>query len=150
MKKNTARLAMVSTAFVCLVTVRTAFGHVTVGPRYSTPGAELTYSVRVPTERPSATVRVEAEFPAEVVVVAFDSVTGWTIETKKNTDGKIVGAVWSGGSVPRGESVRFRFTAHNPAQETTLAWKMVQIHADGSRVEWAPDTIVGAPPSRAE
>ncbi len=150
MKKNTARFAMISTAFVCLVTVRTAFGHVTVGPRYSAPGAELTYSVRVPTERPSATVRVEAEFPAEVVVVAFDSVSGWTIETKKNTDGKIVGAVWSGGSVPRGESVRFRFTAHNPTQETTLAWKMVQIHADGSRVEWAPDTIVGAPPSRAE
>ena len=150
MKTNTARFVMVSTAFVCLFIVRTASGHVTVAPRYSDPGAELTYSVRVPTERPGATVRVEAEFPAEVVVVAFDPADGWTIETKKNADGKIVGAVWSGGSVPRGESVRFRFTANNPTQETTLAWKMVQIHADGSRVEWAPETIVGAPPSRLE
>ena len=84
------------------------------------------------------------------IVVAFDPADGWTIETKKNTDGKIVGAVWSGGSVPRGESVRFRFTERNPTQETTVTWRMVQIHADGSRVEWAPDTIVGAPPSRPE
>ena len=72
MKKTTARFMMASTALVCLFTVRTAFGHVTVAPRYSDPGAELTYSVRVPTERPGATVRVEAEFPAEVVVVVFD------------------------------------------------------------------------------
>ena len=150
MKIDIARFLTITTACVFLFTVRTAFGHVTVAPRYSAPGTELTYTIRVPTERQSATVRVEAEFPSEVVVVGFEPESGWTIETKKNADGKIVGAVWSGGPLPRGESVRFRFTAHNPTQETTLAWKMVQIHADGSRADWSPDTIVGAPPSGAE
>ncbi len=150
MKNNTARLLIIITAGVFLFTARTAFGHVTVAPRYSAPGVELTYTIRVPTERESDTVRVEAEFPSEVVVVGFEPVSGWTIETKKNADGKIIGAVWSGGSLPRGESVQFRFTARNPTQETTLGWKMVQIHADDSRANWSPDTIVGAPPSGAE
>ncbi len=150
MKKNSARFLILATTFVFLSTVRTASGHVTVAPRYSAPGQELTYTIRVPTERQSATVRVEAEFPSDVVVVSLEPESGWTIEPSKDTDGNIVGAVWSGGSVPRGESVRFRFTARNPTEETTIGWRMVQIHADESRAEWAPDTIVGAPPSETE
>ena len=150
MKTNTALFLMATAAFVSLFTVRTAFGHVTVAPRYSPPGEELTYTIRVPTERQSDTVRVEAEFPSEVVVVDFEPESGWTIEAKTDAEGRIVGAVWSGGSLPRGETVRFRFTARNPTDETTIGWKMIQIHADGSRANWAPDTIVGAPPSGSE
>ncbi len=150
MKKNSAQFLMVTAAFVFMFTVRTALGHVTVAPRYSAPSQELTYTIRVPTERQSGTVRVEAEFPSDVVVVSLEPESGWTIETRKDTDGNIVGAVWSGGPLPRGETVRFRFTARNPSEETTIGWKMVQIHADGSRADWAPDTIVGAPPARTE
>lgn len=150
MNKTTARFLMLSTAFVFLFAARTALGHVTVAPRYSAPGEDVTYTIRVPTERPSDTVRVEAEFPSEVIVLDINPQSGWTIETRKDTDGRIIGAVWSGGSIPRGESVRLSFTAHNPTQETTISWKMVQIHADGSRVEWAPDTIVGSRTSGAD
>ncbi len=150
MKRNCARYLTVATAFVFLFTVRAALGHVTVAPRYSAPGQEQTYTIRVPAERQSATVRVEAEFPSDVVVVGLEPESGWSIETKQDADGRIIGAVWSGGPLPRGETVRFRFTARNPTEETTIGWKMVQIHADGSRADWAPDTIVGAPPSETE
>ena len=135
---------------VLLLAAQSAAGHVTMRPRYSPPGESDTYTVRVPTERQSATVRLEAEFPSEVVVEDFEPESGWTVETKKNADGKVIGVVWSGGSIPPGESMQFHFTVRNPTQETTLVWKMVQIHADGSRAEWAPNTIVGAPSSGAE
>jgi len=142
---NAKHLTIPASVFLLLLTSQSALGHVTVAPRYSSPGESVTYTVRVPTEGQSPTVGLQAEFPAEVVVIDLEVVEGWTIEPLMDADGKTIGAVWSGGSIPRGESVQFRFTGSNPAQETTLEWRMVQILEDGSRVQWAPDTIVGAP-----
>jgi hypothetical protein len=51
-----------------LLVAPTAFGHVTISPGESPSGLEQTYVMRVPTERDSPTVRIEAEFPAEVTV----------------------------------------------------------------------------------
>ena len=44
------------------VTIRIAYGHVTIQPKQSTAGATETYSMRVPTEKFVPTVRVEVEF----------------------------------------------------------------------------------------
>jgi uncharacterized protein YcnI len=142
--------AIPASMFLLSLISQSALGHVTVAPRYSPPGESVTYSVRVPSERQSPTVGLEAEFPVEAMVIDFEFAEEWTIEPLTDADGKIIGAVWSGSSIPRGESVQFRLTARNPAQETTLVWRMVQILEDGSRVQWAPDTIVGAPESEAQ
>lgn len=62
-------LAKILTSFVAVlfaigITATAALAHVIVPPRESAVGASQTYTVRVPAERNTATVRIEAEFPA--------------------------------------------------------------------------------------
>ena len=117
-------------------TAATAFAHVTVQPRQSAAGTSEKYTMRVPTERATPTVRVEIEFPAEVTVLRFEPKPGWTIEEKKDAAGKIVAAILSGGSIGPRESSQFVFEARNPSQAAKLSWKVVQIYEDGTRSEW--------------
>lgn len=120
-----------------------ALGHVTISPRESQAGSEQQYTMRVPTERDAPTTRIEAEFPEAVSVVRIDRKEGWEVETRMGADGGVIGAVWSGGSIPPGQAEEFGFLAENPTGETTLTWRVIQIHADGSRAEW-----IGEPGSR--
>jgi YD repeat-containing protein len=113
-----------------------ALAHVTISPRESLVHKDEQYTMRVPTERESPTVQIEAEFPSEVSVTGVDSKEGWTIELRRNADGRIIGAVWKDGSIAPGQTEQFGFAARNPAKETTLVWKVIQIHSDGVRAEW--------------
>ncbi len=61
---------------------------------------------------------------------------GWKLELRKDTAGKLVGAVWSGSKIGPREVAEFTFTARNPNEETKLEWKVVQVYEDGSRSEW--------------
>jgi uncharacterized protein YcnI len=92
--------------------------------------------MRVPTERQSSTVRIELEVPNAVTVVSIAPASGWKIEEKKDPQGKIVGVIWSGGSIPFAEYREFVFEAKNPSTETKLGWKVIQIYEDGTRSEW--------------
>jgi uncharacterized protein YcnI len=127
-------------SFVCLFTltftIGTAYGHVTVRPREAVAGASQKYTMRVPTEKAVATVRIEIEFPAEIEITSVDEAPGWKIETKKDASGKPASAVWSGASIPPKQVAEFTFIARNPREETKLVWKVVQIYEDGSRSEW--------------
>jgi len=125
-----------SVVLLMLVVVSSAFGHVRVSPRESAAGATQKYTMSVPTERQSPTVRIEATFPASVTVLSFGAAAGWKVEGKKDGDGRIVGAVWSGGSIPFAESVDFSFEAKNPVAAGRLEWKVIQIYQDGTRSEW--------------
>lgn len=119
-----------------LAVAATAFGHVRVSPRESTAGAAQKYTMSVPTERQSPTVRIEATFPASVTVTSLGVTPGWKVEERKDGDGRIIGAVWTGGSIPFAESAEFSFEARNPAAPTRLEWKVIQIYQDGTRSEW--------------
>lgn len=131
-------------ALTALLLVQTAvFAHVTIAPRESGTGAEQRYTVRVPTERDTPTVRIEAKFPDELFVASVDAKNGWRVETTVAPDGRIVSAVWSGGRIAPHESDAFTIVARNPARETTLVWDVVQLHEDGTRAEW-----IGAQGSR--
>ncbi|HJU09762.1 MAG TPA: DUF1775 domain-containing protein [Candidatus Binataceae bacterium] len=112
------------------------FGHVTVRPRESVAGTSEKYTMRVPTERSSPTVRIEVEFPDSVETSGFDPKPGWTIEYSKNASGKITHAVVSGSTIAPRESAEFTFNAKNPPGESTLVWKVIQIYQDGTRSEW--------------
>ena len=113
-----------------------AFGHVRITPRESAAGATERYTMRVPTEQQSSTVRIELAVPAAVTVMSFTAAPGWKIEEKKDGQGKIIGAVWSGGSIPFAEYKEFTFDAKNPSTEMKLEWKVIQIYEDGTRSEW--------------
>ena len=135
MKISTRNLAIATTLGILLV-VQGAFAHVTISPRESSAGATETYSMRVPTERDSATIRIEAEFPMGLTVSDFEPKDGWAVEPTTNPEGYVVNVVWSGGSIPPEQAEEFTFTVQNPEAATTLVWRVVQTHADGSTAEW--------------
>jgi uncharacterized protein YcnI len=135
--------AKLATPILLILAVGAARAHVTVQPKESTAGATQKYTMRVPNEKSVPNVRVEAEFPAGVEIIAVDQKAGWTIELKKDSAGRITGAVWSGGSLAPRDIVDFGISAKNPNQETKLTWKVVQVYEDGSRSEWT-----GPPGSR--
>ena len=151
MRRTTqARLATLATLLLLQTAV---LAHVTIAPRESATSVEQRYTVRVPTERDTPTVRIEAQFPGELFVVSIDAKDGWRVETTAGADGRIASAVWSGGRIAPHESDTFTVVARNPAREATVVWRVVQIHEDGSRAEWvgeqgsrnpAPITIIRA------
>jgi uncharacterized protein YcnI len=113
-----------------------AQAHVTVWPKTSSVGAYEKYSVRVPNEKDSPTVRVELEYPAAITALYFERKAGWTVEHRRDSKGKIISTVWTGGSIAPEEFAEFQIIARNPAQAGELVWKAVQFHVDGSRSEW--------------
>ena len=113
-----------------------AEAHVAVLPKESAAGATEKYTMRVPDEKNIPTVRMEAEFPAAAEVISLDAKEGWKIEPKKDSSGKIVGAIWSGGSIAPREIAEFSFQARNPNEETKLVWKVIQVYEDGTKSEW--------------
>jgi uncharacterized protein YcnI len=120
---------------ILIVTISTAYGHVTVQPKQSATGAIEKYTLRVPTEKFVSTVRVEVEFPANLNVSSFEPKSGWKIEEKRDAAGKLVGVVLTG-SIPTGESAAFTFSARNPSSEGKLFFKAIQIYEDGTKSEW--------------
>lgn len=119
-----------------LLTLATASAHVVVLPRTAAAGTTVHYTMRVPTEKNVATVRLEAEFPSAVEITSVEEKDGWKIELKKDPSGKIIGATWSGSSIAPHDIAEFSISARNPDQESDLVWKIVQIYEDGSRSEW--------------
>lgn len=113
-----------------------AQAHVAVLPRESIAGSTEKYTMRVPDEKNIPTVRMEAEFPAAAEVISVDPKEGWKIELKKDSTGRIVAAVWSGGSIAPREIAEFGFQALNPNEETKLVWKVIQVYEDGTKSEW--------------
>jgi uncharacterized protein YcnI len=116
--------------------ITAAQAHVAVLPRESIAGATEKYTMRVPDEKNIPTVRMEAEFPPAAEVISVDAREGWKIELNKDSSGKIIGAIWSGGSIAPREIAEFGFQARNPNAEAKLVWKVVQIYEDGSKSEW--------------
>ena len=119
-----------------LVLTSSAFAHVRVSPIESPAGAAQKYTMLVPTERQSPTVRIEVSFPTSLTVTALSVTQGWTAQERKDDAGKIIGAVWSGGSIPFAEAAEFSVEAKNPVNASRLEWKVIQIYQDGTRSEW--------------
>ena len=77
------RVSVLAVGITVLMAV-SAFAHVRVSPRESTPGTTERYTMRVPTERQSSTVRTELEVPKAVTIVSIAPASGWKIEEKKD------------------------------------------------------------------
>jgi uncharacterized protein YcnI len=127
------RLLVAFTAL--LVSAVTASAHMMVLPATSTNGAVERYTVLVPTEGKSPTVRVELRIPMGVEVVAIESKPGWQGSNRPFPVGAAT-VGWAGGRIPPGEMVSFDFLALNPKAPRALTWNATQWYEDGSSDRW--------------
>ena len=133
----------ISALFLALLIPASAYAHVSVAPRASKPGAEETYTVRVPTEKAVATTTVELEVPEGVTISKVADVESAKHEEKKTGD-RITMITWTREIKPR-ESAEFSFIAKNPATGEKIVWKIHQRYADGTVSDWAPATTLTTP-----
>jgi uncharacterized protein YcnI len=113
-----------------------ALAHVEVVPADSLPGVMERYGIRVPTEKPVPTVRVEIEFPSGLRVVDLEASPGWQVTVQTESNGRLIGAVWEGGSIPAGQFAEFGLRAQNPERDAQLRWTVIQTYADGTEAQW--------------
>jgi uncharacterized protein YcnI len=112
--------------------------HLIVDPAKSPVGATQLYSIAVPSEKRQDTVKVEVQFPRALVVLQLETPAGWKVTPEK---GRILGAIWEGGTAPADQFVTFGVLAQNPSASADLSWSAIQTYADGSEVQWfGPET----------
>jgi uncharacterized protein YcnI len=120
---------------VVLALAAPARAHMVVEPATSTAGAQQRYTLIVPTESQSPTVRVELRLPAGVDVFAVEAKPGWEASNSPFPVGAAT-VRWTGGRIPPGQMATFEFLATNPASARTLTWNAVQWFEDGTSERW--------------
>ena len=127
-----------------LLTVSSAFAHVTVKPDSVGIGSRQAFSMGVPNEKNNPTVKLRLVVPEGLESVTPNVKPGWTINVKKTGEGDAVSVTeieWSGGSIPEGQRDDFVFNAKAPSSETKLLWKAYQTYQDGSEVSWDQESV---------
>ena len=126
-----------------------AAAHMVVVPAESVAGGWERYSLLVPTEHSSPTVRIELRLPAGLEIVALEAVPGW----EGRHDPLPIGAAtlaWTGGRIPPTQFVVFEFLAWNPPAARTITWIATQWYEDGTSDRWdgPPDAFKHASTTR--
>jgi uncharacterized protein YcnI len=110
--------------------------HIEVVPSESIAGETQRYGIRVPTEKPVPTVRVEVQFPPGLRVLDFEASPGWQVTFQTDAAGRPVDAVWEGGSIAPNQFAEFGLRAQNPDIDAELRWSVIQTYQDGTEVQW--------------
>lgn len=125
-------LVALSLVLACASSVH---AHVVVLPAQSAAGGWERYSVLVPTEKASPTVRVEVRLPNGMEVIAVEAKPGWQGKYEPFPIGA-ARVVWEGGRIPPDEFVSFEFLAWNPKVASVVQWQATQVYEDGSSDRW--------------
>lgn len=145
-------VALALAALLSAFAAETAFAHVTVQPKEVPQGSYQVFTVRVPTERPSATTAVKIVIPDGVEISRFEPKPDWTYEIETDGEGKIVSVTWkaAGAGLAETEFGEFRMQGKVAEDATELVWKAYQTYADGEVVAWtgAPDADTPASVTR--
>lgn len=128
MRKSTFGFTLAVLAIASVVSA-----HVTLQPRDSAPGDNVTYTMRVPTEGTVPTTGIELEIPDGVTVVSIDGPSDG-YEVKKAGD-RIVSIAWKTDIQPK-QFKTFTFVAKNPESSSEISWKAHQKFADGTTSDW--------------
>jgi uncharacterized protein YcnI len=118
-----------------------AQAHIQVTPSAVAPGDAAKFTVLVPGERDSETVKVELRMPKGLLPFSYADPAGWKRELVKAGDGSVERVVWTG-SAPSDGFTEFSFLAGTPDKPGELEFKALQTYADGTVVRW-----IGAPDS---
>jgi len=126
-----------------------ASAHIQVSPAAAAPGDPVRFTVLVPGERQQGTRRVELRVPSGVLPFSFGETPGWKRRIVPAADGSIERIVWTGRMAKDGFA-EFSFLAGTPEQAGPIAWKALQVYADGTVVRWigAPGSDNPAPTTR--
>jgi uncharacterized protein YcnI len=128
------RLALVCGMFVIGLSTGVQ-AHVVVTPDESQAAGWERYSVLVPTEKESPTVRVSVRLPPGMEVIAVEAKPGWEGRYEPFPLGASR-VEWTGGRVPPGTFVSFDFLAWNPPAAKPITWEATQWYEDGSKESW--------------
>lgn len=143
--RKIAALAAPSIAALMLFAA-VASAHVTVVPAESTTGAWETYTLKVPSEKESATTRVDLRIPEGAQFKQYEPAPGWEV----TIEGNKISWIATGKGILAGQFQRFYFTAQNPDTAGDIAWNAYQHYADGSLVQWSGEEGSATPHSVTE
>ncbi|MEX2104090.1 MAG: YcnI family protein, partial [Bacilli bacterium] len=96
------------------------------------------FTVRVPSEKDSATVKVEVKIPDEVTISRVEPKPGWTYEFERDDSDKVTSITWTAEGLGLGATEFGEFNMQGKVGDTIgmIAWKAYQTYEDGSVVEW--------------
>jgi uncharacterized protein YcnI len=125
--------------------------HAVVYPKEMSANSYEKFTLRVPVEKESDTVKVRIEMPEGFTISRVKPVPGWTYAMEKGADGKTVKAItWSGGKIAPGEFQEFEFQGKTAAQPGKYAFPVYQTYADGETVAWTGPADAKTPASVVE
>lgn len=133
------RMAMMATfVFSLFVFAGVASAHVVVFPQKTTQGTYEKFTVRVPTEKDSPTVKVKLDVPKEVEVFGVEPMPGWKYELAKDQTGLITGITWTAENkgLRASEFGEFNIQGKVSDKADKIVWKAYQTYKDGSVVKW--------------
>jgi LPXTG-motif cell wall-anchored protein len=135
MKKWMSTIVLTST-FLTFSGIASA--HVTVWPKESKTNTYERYTIRVPVEKNSNTIKVRLEFPSGMKIGNVLPVPGWDYKLEKNTEGRFSAITWTAtnGGIKPNEFQEFGLSGKNPKDPGALVWKAYQTYADGTTVDW--------------
>jgi uncharacterized protein YcnI len=128
-------MRVIGLALALVLVASVAGAHVVVLPAESEAGGWEKYSVVVPCEKASPTVRVEVRLPVGMEIVALEAKPGWTGSHNPFPAGAAT-VQWKGGRIAKGEFVTFEFLAWNPPAARTVPWTATQWYEDESSDRW--------------
>jgi uncharacterized protein YcnI len=118
-----------------------ASAHVVVFPQETIQGSYEKFTVRVPSEQDTPTIKVEVKIPDTVEVSRTMPLSGWKSELTKDANGKVTSVIWTTAAegLTSTEFGEFSMQGKVNNAATTIVWKAVQTYKDGSVVEWIGD-----------
>ena len=126
---------------LCLV-VSPAWGHIDLVPRQSVARRWEAYTVRIPTETKTATVKIHAVVPQAFEIEMVEHSQVWQIDTVRDARGFVREITWQHGLIPPQTFAEVKFLAHNPATPGLYRWDMTQYDQTGEAAAWSAQTQI--------
>jgi uncharacterized protein YcnI len=139
MKKTFVSLAVYTLILILFAGIASA--HVVVFPKEAIQGSYEKFTVRVPTEKETPTVKVEVKVPDTVDISKTMPLAGWKSELTKDANGKVISVIWTTTSEGLSPSEFGEFSMQGKVDNAaaSIVWKAIQTYKDGSVVEWVGD-----------
>jgi uncharacterized protein YcnI len=130
--------------FLLCILVGPAWGHIDVEPRQSIARRWETYTLRVPTETKTATVKIHAVVPRDFEIEMVEHSQVWHIDTVRDERGFVREITWRDGRIPPQTFAEVKFLARNPASPGLYRWDMTQYEQTGEAASWTAQTQIVA------
>ncbi|RDI39906.1 YcnI family protein [Falsibacillus pallidus] len=132
-------LKMIPLAFVLLFAFAgMASAHVVVFPKEVQQGTYEKFTVRVPSEKETATTMVKVVVPEGVDISRVKAIPGWSYTFEKDASGKVKSITWKAEDkgIASTEFGEFDMQGKVSDNADQLIWKAYQTYADNSEVKW--------------